>query len=65
MTHLDSGDAIVPDTWKAATTTHANNPHDTRAAERWRQFYDQQTADLVYGIYKQDFDAFGYQRLIL
>lgn len=64
MTHSDSGDAIVPENWKAATTTHAHDAHDTGAAERWRRFYDQQTADTVYAIYKQDFDAFRYERLV-
>lgn len=39
--------------------------HDTGAAEKWRSFYDQEMADLVYELYQPDFERFGYPRLEL
>lgn len=64
-THGDDGNAVVPDSWTAGATTHAYDAHDTNSAKQWRRYYDQQTADIVYQMYKEDFDAFGYPRLVL
>eukprot|EP00892_Ulva_mutabilis_P012327 jgi/Ulvmu1/9467/UM052_0036.1 len=40
-------------------------PHDTRSADTWQRFYDQETADLVYLLYRADFEAFGYDRFVV
>ena len=39
--------------------------HSTSAADKWELFYDQEIADMVYEAYKIDFDAFGYDRLVM
>jgi hypothetical protein len=64
-THNSKGRAQASGYWKPGTTTRAGDKHDTAAAEKWQQFYDQGTADLVYELYKDDFIAFGYDRLVL
>jgi hypothetical protein len=39
-----------------------NDVHATGAEEKWRAYYDQEMMDLVYRLYKDDFDLFGYER---
>jgi hypothetical protein len=51
---------------EAAALDHAvrRAGHETRAAEKWGQFYDQDIADVVFELYKVDFDLFGYERKV-
>ena len=42
-----------------------HDAHDTGSAAQWEHFYDQQTADLVYAMYRDDFIAFGYERHVV
>jgi hypothetical protein len=65
MTHDEDGAAILPRTWRAGLTTQVGSRHDTGAAGKWMNFYDQATADLVYQMYKDDFNAFGYEKLLI
>jgi hypothetical protein len=39
--------------------------HDQGTTQKWEQFYDQEMADMIYTLYKPDFERFGYARLIL
>ena len=64
-THDENQQAVIPESWKPSTINRGGDRHDTAAAEKWLQFYDQGTADLVYELYKDDFIAFGYNKLVL
>lgn len=39
--------------------------HDHNAAAHWQNYYDQETADLVFLLYSDDFRAFGYDRFVV
>lgn len=41
---------------------HEHDIHATSADAKWRDFYTQELADMVYQMYKTDFDLFGYSR---
>lgn len=41
------------------------NAHASATGSGWEQYYDQATADKVFQLYKTDFDAFRYERLIV
>lgn len=43
----------------------AEDAHDTGADAKVRQFYTKEIADIVYDIYRVDFDLFGYERMEL
>jgi hypothetical protein len=43
----------------------AADVHSTSADDKWQLFYDQEIADMVYEAYRIDFEAFGYERLII
>lgn len=36
--------------------------HATSADSVWKEYYNQEIADLVYEMYKVDFELFGYSR---
>eukprot|EP00892_Ulva_mutabilis_P004683 jgi/Ulvmu1/2587/UM014_0038.1 len=56
---------IVPAGGRDSAVTGAlRDEHDTRADEKWQQYYDQETSDLVFFLYYSDFQAFGYPRFI-
>lgn len=42
-----------------------NDVHSTSADDKWKLFYDQELADMVYETYKLDFEAFGYDSVVL
>jgi hypothetical protein len=39
--------------------------HDKNAASGWQEYYSQETADLIYLLYAEDFRVFRYERLVL
>lgn len=41
---------------------HEHDIHATSADSKWKEFYNQDIADLVYEMYKTDFELFGYSR---
>jgi hypothetical protein len=45
-----------------STPSSSYSWHNRDAASKLAQFYTQEIADLVYGMYKHDFQAFGYPR---
>jgi Sulfotransferase family len=40
----------------------ARDPHATSADKKWRDYYDQETGDLVHELMRADFDLWGYAR---
>jgi hypothetical protein len=42
-----------------------SDQHDHNAATQWQQYYDQETADLVFLLYAEDFRSFGYERFVV
>ena len=59
------GKAIPMTTAAASQAILGQDKHNTAAADKMREFYTQQTADLVYQLYRRDFDAFGYKRMVV
>lgn len=45
-----------------AVGSHIHDVHATSADSRWKEFYTQEVADLVFDMYKLDFQLFGYSR---
>lgn len=45
-----------------ATARTQYDIHATGAADKWRSYYDQATGDIVYNLFRADFEAFGYKR---
>lgn len=43
----------------------SKDEHDQNAAKKWERYYDQETADLVYQLYYEDFRMFGYEKFIV
>ena len=39
--------------------------HDTGASRSWQRYYSHEPADLLYHLYRRDFEAFGYERAII
>ena len=56
---------MCPDHHRYCTVPGENDPHDKKAADKWEGYYDQETADLIYQLYYEDFRMFGYERLIM
>jgi hypothetical protein len=56
---------------KAASTTLQNKlfmvsedaTHQTKASSRRAEFYTSKLYNLVYDLYRKDFEAFGYERI--
>ena len=60
-TAADGSAQPVTETFVAA---EKHDEHDTKASEKWRKFYTQETGDLLHRLYKEDFDLWGYEREI-
>lgn len=43
----------------------AADVHQTSANDKLASYYDQEIADMVYDAYRIDFEAFGYERLVM
>jgi hypothetical protein len=43
-------------------STQRDSAHETGAAREWARLYTQELGEMVYQLYKADFDAFGYER---
>ena len=43
----------------------AADVHQTSANDKLALYYDQEIADMVYEAYRVDFEAFGYERLVM
>lgn len=63
QTHDTYGDALPGGDWHRVPDAGERDAHDTGAANRWQQYYTAETADLVYDLFADDFEAFGYERL--
>lgn len=62
---VEADGVIVPGGGRADSAVGAlRDEHDTRADDKWQQYYDQETSDLVYFLYYKDFKAFGYERYL-
>lgn len=53
---------VVPGAGAVGGVTSA---HATATGSGWEGYYDQATADIAFRLYKADFDAFRYERLIV
>jgi hypothetical protein len=62
---LDNGTLVPINLADGADHTVKHDRHDTGAAERWQEMYDQKMADIVHELYKPDFALFGYEQLKL
>jgi hypothetical protein len=64
--HFYDGQHMEPDPYddqRFNSVVAANaDVHATHADNKWREFYTQVTGDIVYKLYKSDFDLFGYQK---
>jgi hypothetical protein len=49
---------------RVVQSTTSSDGHETGSLSIWRRFYNQTIGDLVFGIYRSDFVAFGYERVI-
>jgi hypothetical protein len=56
------GQAVPLDQVVRSTASH--DGHETGSLKIWRRFYSQAVGDLVHHLYRSDFNAFGYKRVI-
>ena len=61
--HLRSvlGDQFEEVTLQHRGTIEKNERHEAAAAGKWKEYYTQEIGDLVYDMYRVDFDTFGYR----
>jgi hypothetical protein len=48
--------------FKINSNLRYENVTPSKIGKRWQDYYNQETADMVYKIYKKDFDIFDYKK---
>ena len=55
------GERLETESSQHGEATVENARHETGAGQRWKEYYTQEIGDLVYELYREDFETFGYR----